>query len=87
MNLECVWNARKGENCKILSNFQHSWDKKKKGKKKRIKGRSGRRGRRTRISRRRNRSRGSRLTNCRAKEIFIFHRQTLMFHIKFFIFI
>lgn len=79
MNLECVRNARKGENCKILSNFQHSWDKKKKGNKKRIKGRSGRRGRRTRITRRRNRRRGSRLTNCRAKETSIFHQQTLMY--------
>lgn len=72
---------------KILSNFQHSWDKKKKGKKKRIKGRSGRRGRRTRITRRRNKRRGSRLTNCRAYITSIFHRQTLMYHIKFFIFL
>lgn len=86
MNLECVWNARKGENCKILSNFQHSGDKKKKGKKMKKKGRSGRRGRRTRISWRRNRRRGSRLTNCRAKETSIFHRQTLMYQMKFFIF-
>lgn len=87
MNLECVWNARKGENCKILSNFQHSWDKKEKGKKKKKKGRSGRRGRRTRISRRRNRSRERLLTNCRAKETSIFHRQTLMYQMKFFIFL